>query len=88
MWHRILGVWLAAAGASLLFSFGWQYRFRARYAYLALIGLALVLWSVGFLREESPLPVWIPRISLALGICSMLADSRRRYRETMAKRHR
>lgn len=88
MWHRVFGIWLAAAGVSLLASFGWQYRFRGRYAYLGLIGLSLILWSVGFLREVNPVPAWLPRVTLALGIVSMLADSRRRYRETMAKRHR
>ena len=82
MWHRILGLWLAATGVSLLFSFGWQYRLRFRYAYLGLIGLSLVLWGVGYLREESPIPRWLPWVVFALGLASMFRDSARRYRET------
>jgi hypothetical protein len=87
-WEKITGLWMVAAGISLLFVFFRQYRGRGRYAYVFLLGCWAALWGMSRLRGEPLLPGWVLWLLFVLGIATMLLDSVARYRATVEELRR
>jgi hypothetical protein len=86
-WGKFAGMWMAAAGISLLYVFFRQYRARARYVYVFLLGCWAGLWGINRLRGETVTPGWLLWLLFLLGIAAMLRDSISRYRAASAEQH-
>jgi len=81
-WAKFIGMWMVAAGVSLLYVFFRQYGARARYAYVFLLGCWAGLWGVNRLRGDTLTPGWLLWVIFLLGVAAMLRDSVARYRAT------